>query len=396
MTQQSLPVSGTLPLLLAVAVVGSNSLSLGPIAPAVAVDLQTSVETVMIASAGFGFGTAVGALLLARWVDYFGPVIVLRISFTILLVAMLGCALSPSIPVLVISQIVSGVAAGVALPAVYSRAGQIAPAGHESRVLGMVLVGWTISMVAGVSLAALIAGAIGWRSVYFFLTLLSLLVMISVFFMRERGARSEVNANGRVAPSPLRALAVPDVPHYLILVALYMVAFYACYAFIGDHVVSVLQRPVGDNGGIAISYGLGFGLAAFADGLLDRLGNRRAAPLTLFMLVFVYLLLSIPMNFGALLGVCFLWGLFNHLGVNVLIAALSAADVEQRGTVLGLYSGVTYLCMSLATLAAGFIYPSAGWHALTLSAMCMCALAAALAVRQNRSLTSPLLTALKN
>jgi len=379
-------------LLLAVAVIGSNSLSLGPIAPAVATDLQTSVETVMIASAGFGFGTAFGALLLARWVDFFGPVTVLRIAFTVLLVAMLACAFSPSIFVLVVSQIVSGVAAGVALPAVYSRAGQIAPAGHESRVLGIVLVGWTISMVAGVSLAAQIAQTIGWRSVYFLLTGLSLLVLLSVFFIRERfmhGQQVQAGIAARVAPSPLRALAVPGVPHYLILVALYMVAFYACYAFVGDHVVSVLQRPVGDNSGIAISYGLGFGLAAFADGLLDRLGNRHAAPVTLSALVFVYLLLSLPMNFAALLVVCFLWGLFNHLGVNVLIAALSAADIEQRGTVLGLYSGVTYLCMSLATLAAGLIYPSAGWHTLTLSAMCLCALAVALAVRQNRSITSP-------
>ena len=388
MNNQSLPVSGTLPLLLAVAVIGSNSLSLGPIAPAVALDLQTSVETVMIASAGFGFGTAIGALLLARWVDFFGPLVVLRVAFSILFVAMLGCAFSPSIPMLVVSQIVAGVAAGVALPAVYSRAGQIAPAGHESRVLGIVLVGWTISMVAGVSLAALIAQAIGWRSVYLLLTALTLSVVVSVFLMRERPVKSDVSV--RVAPSPLRALAVPGVPHYLVLVALYMVAFYASYGFVGDHVVSVLGRPVGDNSGIAISYGLGFGLAAFADGLLDRLGNRRAAPATLFALVFVYLLLSIPMNFVTLLMVCFLWGLFNHLSVNVLIAALSAADAQQRGTVLGLYSGVTYLCMSLATLTAGLVYSSAGWHALTFSAMCLCALAAALAVRQNRSLTSPL------
>jgi len=379
-------------LLLAVAVIGSNSLSLGPIAPAVATDLQTSVETVMIASAGFGFGTAFGALLLARWVDFFGPVTVLRMAFTVLLAAMLGCAFSASIFILVVSQIVSGVAAGVALPAVYSRAGQIAPAGHESRVLGIVLVGWTISMVAGVSLAAQITQAIGWRSVYFLLTGLSLLVLLSVFLMRAeftRQRQDQVGITARVAPSPLRALAVPGVPHLLILVALYMVAFYACYAFVGDHVVSVLQRPVGDNSGIAISYGLGFGLAAFADGVLDRLGNRRATPLTLFALVFVYLLLSLPMNFAALLVVCFLWGLFNHLAVNVLIAALSASDVEQRGTVLGLYSGVTYLCMSLATLVAGVIYPSAGWHALTLAAMCLCALAVALAVRQNRLITSP-------
>ena len=53
-------------LMLAISVVGSNSLALGPIAPAVAISFSnTSATDVMVASALFGFGTAAGALALA-------------------------------------------------------------------------------------------------------------------------------------------------------------------------------------------------------------------------------------------------------------------------------------------------------------------------------------------
>ena len=55
-----------------IAVIGSNSLVLGPIAPEVARSLGTSVALVMSASAAFGLGTAASALLMARHVDRLG------------------------------------------------------------------------------------------------------------------------------------------------------------------------------------------------------------------------------------------------------------------------------------------------------------------------------------
>jgi predicted MFS family arabinose efflux permease len=56
-----------------IGLIGSNSLALGPIAPSIAADLTTSVQTVMAASAGFGLGTALGALALGQLIDRVGP-----------------------------------------------------------------------------------------------------------------------------------------------------------------------------------------------------------------------------------------------------------------------------------------------------------------------------------
>ena len=52
-----------------IAVIGSNSLVLGPIAPAVAASFASSVPTVMIAAAAFGLGTSASARFLARYID---------------------------------------------------------------------------------------------------------------------------------------------------------------------------------------------------------------------------------------------------------------------------------------------------------------------------------------
>lgn len=369
-------------MLLAVAVIGSNSLSLGPIAPGIAVELGTSVERVLYGSASYGLGTGLAALLLARWIDRFGAVRVLRITFLLLFTALLGCALSPGIVLLVLTQLIAGIAAGVALPAVYAQAALMAPPGYESRILGRVLVGWTISMVGGVSLAAMLADLAGWRSVYLTIAGLALLVLYLFHRMLAVANESTMPVQGSIAPSPLNAFNVPGVPLLLLMVALYMMSFYASYGFVGDYVVHTLNYPLSANAWVVVAYGSGFGIAALFDAQIDRYNPILATPVTLLLLAAVYIALFISDSYQALVALAFVWGLMNHLALNVLIARLSAADPKQRGTVLGLYSGITYLCMSLATLIAGVFYAVSGWPVLNVVAACLCAVAALLAFPQ--------------
>lgn len=372
-----------LPLLMAVAIVGSNSLSLGPIAPGIAADLGSSVETVLYGSAGYGLGTALAALLLARWIDRFGPLAVLRLTFLVLFLALLACAISPGVVVLVLTQLTAGLAAGVALPAVYAQAAHIAPAGQESKILGRVLVGWTISMVGGVSLAALLADHFGWRSVYVVMAVLSLLVFY-LFHRLSAATPATQSGEDSVSSSPLTAFRVPGVPLLLLMVALYMVSFYASYGFVGDYVVRYLGYPLSANAWVVIAYGAGFGIAVLFDAQIDRFNPVVATPVTLLLLALVYVALFVSDSYSALLILAFFWGLVNHLAVNVLIARLSAADPQQRGTVLGLYSSITYLCMSLATLVAGVFYAQSGWPVLNVMAAGLCVVAAVLALPQAR------------
>ena len=61
-------------------------------------------------------------------------------------------------------------------------------------------------------------------------------------------------------------------------------------------------------------------------------------------------------SYAALLAVVFLWGLANHVGLNVLIMRLTALDPASRGAIMGLNSGVTYLALFAGTIGFGWIY----------------------------------------
>ncbi|TIX96275.1 MAG: MFS transporter, partial [Mesorhizobium sp.] len=264
-----------------IAVIGSNSLVLGPIAPAVAASFTTSVPAVMIASAAFGLGTSASALFLARYIDRLGARRMLQGALLLLAIALLASAAAPTVTTLVAAQLLAGLAAGVAMPAIYASAAVIAPPGRESGTIGVVLTGWTLSMVAGVALSAVIADLVHWRAVFAAVAVLAALALTGLTLT----SLSDVRKSGP-APTPLGALAVPGIAPLLIACGAFMTAFYGVYGYLGDHLHNGLGRPVSANGLAALAYGAGFGMAALLDGVIDRLGARRVTP-------FAYLLVAV-------------------------------------------------------------------------------------------------------
>ncbi|MFB5744997.1 MFS transporter [Cedecea sp. S5-13] len=354
-----------------VGVIGANSMVLGPIAPAVASSIGATVPTVMMAAAAFGLGTATSALFLARLIDLVGSARMLKFTMTLLGVALLLCAASPSVAMFIAAQLIAGIASGIALPAIYASAAAIAEPGRESRTIGKVLTGWTLSMIAGVSFSVVLAELFSWRAVYVSVSCLAALALIALFRlnMQDRPAAG-------IAPSPLSALGLPGIKSLLVVCCAFMTAFYGLYAYLGDHLHQDLGLPVTANGGVAIAYGAGFGCAALLSGMVDRFGPKRLMPPVLLVAAAVYLGLAL---FGStLVGVIcllFVLGLVNHLGVNLLIQRLTAIDPAKRGTLMGLNSAVTYLAVFAGSSSYGPLYTDHGFTALSLVSLALMGIA---------------------
>ena len=358
-----------------IAVIGSNSLVLGPIAPAVASSFQTSVPMVMIASAAFGLGTSASALFLARYIDRVGARRMLQGALLLLALALVASAAAPTVMALVAAQLIAGIAAGVAMPAIYASAAAIAPPGRESGTIGVVLTGWTLSMVAGVSLSAVLADLVHWRAVFAAVAILAVLALCGLAMTSLSDARKD-----GPAPTPLDALRVPGIVPLLVACAAFMTAFYGVYAYLGDHLHTGLGRPVSANGLAALAYGIGFGTAALLDGVIDRIGARRVMPFAYLLVAVVYLAIAAASdNFGLTMALVAAWGLANHFGLNVLVTCLTALDPARRGTVMGLNSAVTYLAVFVGTTGFGPIYSGLGFAASAMLAALLMLIAAAAA-----------------
>lgn len=373
-----------------IAVVGSNSLVLSPILGDVAQAMATTPVAVSRAIAAYGGATALSAFLLAPQIDRIGPRRALGAGMAGLVVAMLLSALAMHWTMLTAAQALAGFGAGVILPSIYTLATSIAPAGQSSRVLGRVLTGWSISMVAGVPVAAVIAESLGWRAVFVLLAGLAALALPGITRLPAQEAQQQAP---RPRPAALVApLAYPGVPALLLICLAYMAAFYGVYAFIGDHVRATLGLSAGRAGLIVLTYGLGFGAASLGDGLIDRLGPRRIFPVIFTVAAAIYaLMVPAAHSFIAIAVLTGLWGFTNHFGLNILVLLLSQAKPEARGAVLGLNSAVTYLGVLVGTGLAGIGYAGAGFPPLALGAAAACLAAALIAgtALRSRRVTGP-------
>nr|WP_297459811.1 MFS transporter [uncultured Halomonas sp.] len=353
-----------------IAIIGANSLVLSPIAASVAKSfIDTEAANVMAASAVYGLATAASALTLASMADRIGAEHALLNALLILIVAMTGAALSPALLWLCLAQALAGLAAGIALPAIYTLAAQVAEKGRESETLGVVLTGWTLSLVAGVSLSAVLADILHWRAVFSILAMASAALAVAIARSRNWGT----GTNAAISTSPFTALRVPGIVPALLNVASYMTAFYGLYSYLGPHLGIALQLPATFAGLATFAYGVGFGVAAPLGRLVDRYGTLTAASTAFASLALVYLGLAAASShvFILLVG-CVAWGLANHVGLNLLVRRLTELDPSQRGAIMGLYSAITYLCVFIGALAYRPVFERFGFVACALlSAACV-------------------------
>jgi DHA1 family inner membrane transport protein len=342
-------------LLSAIGVIGANSLLLSPLVTAVGTDLHVTAAQVMQAASAYGLGVAVAALLLAPLGDRFGAGRLLRVALIILAIGLAASALAPTVLALIAAQALCGLAAGAALPSIYTLAITIAPKGREAQTMGVVLTGWTVSLVLGVSAGAWLTDLLGWRAVYIVLS-----IGTAVLWLLSSGLR-QLGTTGNRGTSPLTALKVPGITRGLLATLMLMLAFYITYFFIGAHVTVELGLSTTQAGLIPLFYGIGFGLAVLADPLLDRLGLARStAPVFLAISLVYAAMITLTGSFQWLLMIAVVWGVFQHLGLNLVVARLTALDPSQRGAIMGLYSTVTYLCIFAVPPLGGLAFATWG------------------------------------
>ena len=334
-------------LMIAVGLIGANSLILSPIASEVAAGLGLAdAADVMSAAAAYGAGVSLSALLLAPLADRIGADTALKHSLILIAAALGISAAAPNLDVLIASQSLAGIGVGLALPSIYTMAAVISVPGQEARTIGKVLTGWTLAMVGGVTLSAYIADFFGWRMVFSVLAIAVFAVLTFMYAVQLPAApRSEK------VTSPISALRVAGLGGALFCVAMFGAGFYGVYNYLGAHITETLGRSVSDSGQFTLLYGLGFGLAMFFDRYLDRVGPKRAMAVIFAALIVLFAVAyQIVNSYTLFAALMFVWGIINHFGLNMTVSRLNQLGPSQRGAIMGLNSAVMYLCIFVATI----------------------------------------------
>jgi DHA1 family inner membrane transport protein len=378
---------GRTPLLLltlSIAAVGIQALMLSPLLTDIAAGLGTQAKEIGFAASAYGVGVASAALLAAPQLGRWPKRAAIRIAFAVLAFSLFLCAFAWDWRVLAGAQLIAGLASGVIIPATYALTGDIAPPDRRSQDLGKVLFGWSIAMVAGVPLAAVLSAFVGWRGTF-------LIVGAVAAIMPFAGALlPKVTSFGTVGER-VRYMDVLRLPGawvgYLSTFA-YMIAFYQTYTFIGDHVRQTHGAGAWLGGTISLAYGIGFGVGVVFDKVIDRKGPTRMLPLGLALVSINYIVL--PFAAERVLTVMawpFFWGLANHFCMTVLVSYMNSLSPRLRGTIMGLFSFTTYFSLGTAGAVYGPVYQAHGFFAVSLASAATVAVAALIALRRSLSVS---------
>ncbi|MGE0008204.1 MAG: MFS transporter [Parvibaculaceae bacterium] len=358
-------VQGHLLVLMAgIAAVGIQALMLSPLMPDIAYALDAGPAEVGIASGAYGVGVAVSALLAAPRLGQWPKRRAIQIAFAVMAAGLVLCAAAFDWRVLVAGQLVTGLAAGVIIPGTYALTADLTPDHMRSRAMGRVITDWSVAMVGGIPLAALVADLLSWRGTFIIVAGLAAVMIFGIGLLPL--------ARGAAASRPVsyaRALAVKGIPLVLFATFVNMIAFYQVYTFIGDHVRHLHGAGAWLGGLLACSYGVGFGLAVFLDGWIDRIGPARLMAASLLALGVNYILLPLAtLNIVTAVAYPLVWGLVQHVGMNTLVSFIGAAPQAERSTAMGLFSFITYVAVGLGGAVYGSVYAAHGFFANTIAA----------------------------
>ncbi len=340
-----------------IGIIGTNGLILSPVLNDIAVDFGVSVAVAGRAITAFGLGTAISALWLGRSLDTFGTARALQLAMVVGGLAQIGAALAPGWKVLTLAQGAVGLAAGVGLPAIYALTADISPRGQEARILGRVILGWSLALIAAIPLGAFLADALGWRLMLGLVGVVGLFTLpFTARFRNRHVAVQDSQPMGRLAP-----LALPGGLAAYAVCFLFMAVFYGTYTYTGAHAIRDFGVSTGAAGLIALFYGIGFGAASLMSGVIDRIGTRRMRLIGFPAAAVALIAMGYAPSFPAYLVAITAWGWLNNQLLNTIVTGLTALAPRSKGAVLGLYSAITYLAAAVGTFAMGLTFQGAGF-----------------------------------
>ncbi|MCB1377776.1 MAG: MFS transporter [Alphaproteobacteria bacterium] len=348
-------------LMFSIAAVGIQALMLSPLLTDIAAGLGTGAKEIGFAAAAYGAGVAVAALLAAPQLGRWPKRTAIRTAFALLAVALAICAVAWDWRILAGAQFVAGLSSGVIIPATYALTGDVAVPDERAQAMGRVLFGWSVAMVAGVPLAALLSGVVGWRGTFW------LIGGVAAAMMLAGGLLPNVTGAGDAQSVRYRqVLQLPGASIGFLATFAFMIAFYQTYTFIGDHVRQLHGAGAWLGGAISLTYGVGFGTGVLFDKWIDRRGPHNVLALGLMVAGLNYVLLPFASRVQAVIAVYpFLWGLANHVCMTTLVSFMGALSPAYRGTVMGLFSFITYLALGLAGAIYGPVYDAHGFLAVS-------------------------------
>ena len=154
--------------------------------PAIANDLNTSVDHVSYSLSSFFIGICIGQLICGPLLDRFGRKRPLYVGLLIYILASLGCAISHSIGLLVAFRFLQALGGCVGMVAPRAVVRDVFPVEENAKIFSLLVLVLGVSPIIAPTAGSYIVTAFGWHAVFVVLAIITAILLVAVvFFLPE-------------------------------------------------------------------------------------------------------------------------------------------------------------------------------------------------------------------
>jgi MFS transporter, DHA1 family, multidrug resistance protein len=161
--------------------------------PAIARDLETSIDKVQLSLTSYFIGIAAGQLLYGPLLDRFGRKRPLYVGLTVYLIASVMCAYATSAEGLIAVRFVQALGGCVGMVAAQALVRDIFPVGRIAQVFSWITLVVAISPMIAPTVGGYLTAAYGWQSVFIALAIVTALILALAYFVLPAGNRPDEN-----------------------------------------------------------------------------------------------------------------------------------------------------------------------------------------------------------
>jgi DHA1 family purine base/nucleoside efflux pump-like MFS transporter len=346
------------------------------IAAEFAVPEAVAGQLITIFSLTVAAGAPVAAVVTASWPRRR----LLLVTCAVFVAANVAAALTPSFALLMALRVLAALTAAAATPTLFAVTAALAPEDRRGRYLGVVSIGVTGSIAAGVPIGTWIGGELGWRATFAAVAVAGVLAGLAILATVPATPSGPVPRLGEQfavltrRPITLGLLANAVMLAGSMLLLSYLAPFVRELSGTGPDGRAVLFAISGVAGMLGVWLG---GLS------VDRVGPDRSlligvGGLVAAMAVFAGLWFLRPVPFWVVVPIAAVWGGLAFWNSPAIQARLLALAGPVGGQALALNTTATYLGVSLAGALGGLVLAGAGTGGLAPAAAVLVAVSWAL------------------
>ncbi len=201
---------------------------------AIAKDLNSNVSSVSLSLSSFFIGISAGQLLYGPLLDKFGRKKPLYFGLTLYILSSLSCLLVTSIDQLIVLRFIQAIGSCAAAVASIAMVRDLFTVEESPKMFASLLLVIALSPMLAPTAGGYLIAALGWQSVFVFLSLMALLMLLTVIWLLPESYKPDPNYSLKPKPILTNFFIVLKEPSFYTYALVSAITFSGLFAYVSS------------------------------------------------------------------------------------------------------------------------------------------------------------------